>query len=309
MEIKVGLVSFLAIVIFIVGITLGKSCSVSVSTTKVLMRFPSSGGLQPSSPVLVNGVKRGSVLSVINNEGSVLVTTELDDINDIKKDAVARIAILEITGGKKIEIYPGISSEKFNRTNVMHGETSADLSDLVSMLGDVSIDAKHLIKKLDTIANETSRLLGDKVVMDRLINTLKTTDEIATSINNLVNANKNDLQQTLLNLKTITSDLKIAIKKNEPRIDELMSKIDSTINITKGAIGNANSTITDASALIKDLRDISSEIKSAQGVAGKLLYDKELGIRLDSTLTNLGSFLKTISMYGINVNTRLGTRP
>jgi phospholipid/cholesterol/gamma-HCH transport system substrate-binding protein len=309
MEIKVGLVSFLAIVIFIVGITLGKSCSVSISTTKVLMRFPSSGGLQPSSPVLVNGVKRGSVLSVINNEGSVLVTTELDDINDIKKDAVARIAILEITGGKKIEIYPGISSEKFNRTNVMHGETSADLSDLVSMLGDVSIDAKHLIKKLDTIANETSRLLGDKVVMDRLINTLKTTDEIATSINNLVNANKNDLQQTLLNLKTITSDLKIAIKKNEPRIDELMSKIDSTINITKGAIGNANSTITDASALIKDLRDISSEIKSAQGVAGKLLYDKELGIRLDSTLTNLGSFLKTISMYGINVNTRLGTRP
>ena len=309
-EVKVGFVSFLAIVLFVVGMTLGRGCNVTVTTTKIMMRFPSSGGIQPTAPILINGVKRGTVLNIVNNNGSVLISAEIDEMADIRKDATARISMMEITGGKKIDIAPGISPDKFNpSTGVITGTTSADLSDLVTMMGDISNEARFLLKKLDSIAGETLTILGDKEFIDRFKNTLKTTDEIATSINQLVNANKNDIQVTLNNIKTITGDLKLAIKKNEPRLDTILYKLDYTIGQSQGVLSNANTAITDADGLIKDLKAISAEIRTGQGIAGKIIFDKELGNKLDSTLTVLQKYLSIIAEHGINVNTRLGSRP
>ena len=112
-EIKVGLVSILAVILFIIGITLGRGLYVSVNPVTVKIRFPNSGNIQISAPVFVNGVKRGAVASVRNDNGSVLVTADLDNVREFRRDVSARISILEITGGKKIEIFPGKSPEKY----------------------------------------------------------------------------------------------------------------------------------------------------------------------------------------------------
>jgi hypothetical protein len=40
-----------------------------------------------------------------------------------------------------------------------------------------------------------------------------------------------------------------------------------------------------------------------------MLYDKQLGARLDSAINDLYDFLLVIKQNGVNVNLRLGTRP
>ena len=45
-EIKVGLVSILAVILFIIGITLGRGLYVSVNPVTVKIRFPNSGNIQ-----------------------------------------------------------------------------------------------------------------------------------------------------------------------------------------------------------------------------------------------------------------------
>ena len=107
LELKVGLLSIAAIILLVVGITLVKGISVSISQNVIRLRFEQSAGIQESAPVTINGVKRGSVTKVENDNGSVLISANLSDISDIKEDAFAKITMLEITGGKKIEIFPG----------------------------------------------------------------------------------------------------------------------------------------------------------------------------------------------------------
>ncbi|MFW5701927.1 MAG: MlaD family protein, partial [Bacteroidota bacterium] len=105
-EIKVGIVSILSLALLILGITLGKDFSVGVSQITITMEFPRSGGIAPSAPVVVNGVKRGAVSQVRNHNGNVRITAEIDDISDFRTDAAAMITTMEITGGKKIDISP-----------------------------------------------------------------------------------------------------------------------------------------------------------------------------------------------------------
>ena len=308
-EIKVGIVSLLAIILFIVGISLGKGCNVSVNTSVIKFRFPTSGGILPTAPVLVNGVKRGTVLTVQNNNGTVFITASVDDITDFKKDVSAKIMILEITGGKKIEISPGISKFNFDINSEIPGTTAADLADIVALVGEMGNDGKILIKKLDTVATSASNLLSDKVFINNIYNTVNNASEITGSMNSLLKNNLNGIQTTLSNLKILTTDLKNAVQKNSPKIDTLITNIDQTLGDTRSLLKNTNSTITSTDALIKDLKQIAEEIKNGKGFAHTVISDENFNKKMDSTLTTLYELIKQLKEYGINTNIRLGTRP
>ena len=93
---------------------LGKGISFSPTQKSVAIRLATSGGIDAGSPVVVNGVRRGTVTQVSNDNGGVLVTATLDDVSDLKSDAQALVSILEITGGKKIELTPGSAATALN---------------------------------------------------------------------------------------------------------------------------------------------------------------------------------------------------
>ena len=185
-EIKVGLVTLGAIVLFVVGITLGRGYSVSVTKQNITMRFPTSGGIQYSSPVMVNGVKRGEVTSVKNDNGGVIVTADIDNTNDLNSDCSARILIQEITGGKKIEIHPGISSEKFDRKSTISGSTPPDMGEIFALLGTAGSDAVSLVKKLDSISTSINALLADGKLTEKINSTAGNAQEIISNLNTLL---------------------------------------------------------------------------------------------------------------------------
>ena len=160
-ELIVGLVALAGLIMLIIGVMLGKSFSLSGEQTSLRFMFPSSGGIKPSSPVVVNGVERGTVSSIENQSDSVLITVSIDGISDINTDATARISILEITGGKKLEIFPGSSGTKISKETIIRGKTAADLGDLVAEVGEVSGDLKRIVKGLDTLI-----MFGKKVPLN-----------------------------------------------------------------------------------------------------------------------------------------------
>ncbi len=304
-EIKVGLVTIVAILLFIIAITIGNDFSLSPNVTKIKMRFPNSSGIEQTSPIFVNGVKRGKVLNIAPDNGSVSITAEIDDISDFREDVSARLGILEITGGKKIDIMPGISSNKFNSGNEIPGKTNPDIGDMIALVGEMSNDAKMLMKRLDTIASAASILITDK----RIENTLANTNEMVATLNNFVNKNIGNLEIAISNLKFVSSDIKSAINKYEPKADNMINKLDITIDETQKLIKNADDAISNANNLITELHDYSKDLKNSNGVIGKLVYDKQFAERMDSTFTTLYEFLLIVKEHGININARLGTRP
>jgi len=308
-EIKVGIVTVLGLLIFFVGMTLVRGCNVSLKQETLKIRFPNSGGIQLSNPVVVNGVKRGKVTTIKNDKGSVLVEVLIDDINDIYSDATAKITILEITGGKKIEINPGTSGKIFNPENEMPGETSADIASLFILVGDVSNQLIHIVNRLDTLTEKFTLMADDKDFTDNLTNIVSNTDEMIANANSLLKQNLSNINIIIGDIRSILAKMNNGYDKYEPRLDTLVNNLNLAINKANSMMISIDTTITRANGMLSDAGAITSEIRNGSGTISKLIYDKNLALQMDSTIINLNALMELIRKYGVNVNVRLGTRP
>ena len=308
-ELKVGIVSVVGTILLVLGLILGRGYKVSVSTQTIKFRFPNSGGLQVSSPVVVNGVKRGTVTSVVNDNGSVLVTATIDNIDDLRKDVKARITILEITGGKKIEIFPGTSPEKFNPETEIQGETAADFADLVTQLGLILEQAKHTISQLDTTLTSTNKVLGNKNFATNLQLAVDNATQTLTITREILEQNQTNINQIVKNLKEILSELRNDYSIYEPKINRIVTRLDTISFQTTNLLENGSATVEKINRSLNQLNDILLEIREGDNFANKIIYNKEFAQRLDSTLRQVSELITFIQKNGVNVNLRLGTRP
>lgn len=307
-EFKVGLVSIVAILILIAGIVLVKGVAVS-NSTEIKIRMPHSGGIKPSSPVVVNGVKRGAVSQIIPDNNSVLIIANIDNIDDLTSDVTAKITILEITGGKKLELINGISNEKFIATNEIRGVASKDIGDLVALVGDASNDLINIIRKIDTISTSINNILQDTTMIGNIKNTFENTKDLTQNLNSFINENKSELNQTIDNLNILTKDLKVALQKNEPKIGKLLDSIDVTINKANKLITNFDNVSVDADKLIKDVNSVVNDIKTNESILNRIAYDKNFAMKVDTAVMSISKLVDFINQNGVNVNVRLGTRP
>ena len=107
-ELKVGIVVVVAIILFIWILTWAKNFSLSVTEKSILVSFKNVSGLEVGDEVTINGVKKGFVDNFKIEDDNIIVKLALENDTPIKEDAVFRIAMLDLMGGKKVEIYPGI---------------------------------------------------------------------------------------------------------------------------------------------------------------------------------------------------------
>lgn len=308
LEIKVGIVAFIGIALFVIGLSIGKGVNVNTGKPEITMHFPSSGGIVPAAPVVVNGVERGKVLKVKNENDKVTITAVLDYVDDFYADASAKITILEITGGKKIQINPGTSG-KFNTSLPILGETPPDIADLVMILGNVSGDAVNLVKRLDTALIAVNVLLTDEKFINDIKVSMNNVNEITTNLDSFIDNNYSELELTIANLQELSNDLKNTVNNNEPKISKIIDDLDATLASADKLIYNANSAINDFDVVAKDLQDISKAIINNDGILNKLIYDQNFSAQLDSTMIKLSELLNIIHEHGVNVNLRIGTRP
>lgn len=308
-ELKVGIVSVAGAILLILGLIFGRGYKVSVSTQTIKFRFPNSGGLQIASPVVVNGVKRGSVSSVVNDNGSVLVTATIDNVDDLRRDVKARITILEITGGKKIEIFPGSSPEKFDPTTEIKGETAADFADLVTQLGVILERAKHTINQLDTTLSSTNKILGNKNFASNLQLAVDNASQSLTITREILEQNQTNINQIVKNLREILIELRNDYSTFEPKINKIITRLDTISIQTVNLMEKGYSTFEKIDHSLNRLNDILLEIREGDNLANKIIYDKKFAERLDSTLRQVSELITFIQKYGVNVNLRLGTRP
>lgn len=308
-EIIVGLVALAGVVMLVIGVMLGESFSLSGQQKTIQFMFPSSGGIKPSSPVVVNGVERGTVTKIENKNDSVLVTAFIDGIGDIYTDATARISILEITGGKKLEIFPGVSSQSISENHIIRGKTAADLGDLIADVGEVSVDLKRIVRGLDTLIVNANGVLGDTVLMNDLRVTITNASEAMVRINDMVARNEGAINSSIANLSELSRELNSAVKEQKPNIERIIADMKLVSEKAVTLIDKVDNSWEDVSKIASDVRKIIEDIQSNESLLNKLLYDKKLAQRLDSVMYNLGTFVEKIDQHGINVNVRLGTRP
>ncbi|MFM8569442.1 MAG: MlaD family protein [Candidatus Kapaibacterium sp.] len=307
-EIRVGAVVLVGIILLILGVTFGRGVSVSPNVTTLHIRFPGASGIESSAPVFVHGVKRGSVSEVAAEAGGVMIDVNMDAVTDLRSDVAARITILELTGGKKIEILPGISAQAWNGS-IIQGTVAPDFGDLMTFVGDVSGTARTLLQRLDTMSSSLNHLVGDSSFVNNVKQTADNANEAVAALKSVLVTNKENLQVSLQNLRAISQDLQRMVKENDTTVTALLRKVNAAASSTQRILVSADSTLVRVDRLMTDINDVVVEIRKGDGTIGRLIYDKNMGARLDSALTTLGSFVDAVSKHGVNVNVRLGTRP
>lgn len=287
---------------------LGKGVSFSVTKQILKIRMTNSGGVESGSPVVIDGVKRGSVLDVHTDNGSVLVEAQLDEVGDLHPDASALVTMLEITGGKKVEISSGKQPGQFDMTKEMPGTAAADIPQLVTMLGEVSGPAKNLIMRLDSITASINALLADGTVMQDIRTMTGEGAVLIGDMRAIVHNNRGDIEAAIRNTRTLIDDIRAAVAKNEPKLSSLLDSLARTVSNVDGTLAKANGAITKADTLVGRLNSVMAEIQNGKGTIHGLIYDERFYNKLDSTMIALEAFIRTIHTKGVNVNVGIGWR-
>lgn len=308
-EFKVGLLITISIILLIIGIIAGQSYRVESGKKDVNFIFPNSGGIKISEPVVINGVAHGNVKSIQNYKDSVWIIASIDKDIDIRSNASARITILELTGGKKIELYPGTSDEKYNPENFISGSTPPDLQELIATLGTASGNLTQILGNLDNTLASVNRLLSNDTLISNFQNIIENTDATISRLNLLISNNYSSLDETIEDLHSISNNLDNLIKNNQSQVNSISRNLDTMLSDAKPVIEKVNQLFDSLNIVITNLQAISNELKSGDGLASRLIYDKNLSTKLDSTLIQLDTLLNQIIRYGINTNIRIGTRP
>jgi len=309
LEIKVGIVSVVAIVLLILGISIGSDLNIKPDAKTLKIKFPNSSGIKTSSAVSINGVENGIIKSIESTEGGVIIETLIDPGFDLREDASAIILLKEITGGKKIEINPGNSPNKYNYNNVLIGQSSADIGDLVAVLGSVSGDIVNLLRRLDTMSIAINELIQDKEFISSVKNSVTNLDSLVVSAREIIDRNKGKINSTMDDIADIADNTNDLIGNNKEKINKLINDLDAISTDLNQLLKNADITVKDFTNILRDVQKITDDINSKESTIGKLIRDEDFANRLDSAFSNLKNLLNQFEKHGVNVNVRLGTRP
>lgn len=308
-EIRVGLVSIVSIALLIGGIMLGKGLSLGPNNRVIMVRLATSGGIEAGSPVVVNGVKRGTVSEVSSDNGAVLVRANMNDASDLMSDASATVTILEITGGKKIEITPGTSKQPFDVNTEMPGMVAADLGGLVTSLGEVSGSAIDLVRRLDTISSGLTELMRDGSFVQNVKTISSDGAVFVTDIRTWFQQNRDPLTTSVRDLREITSQLKGSVDRNEPKVSSIIDRADKVLLSLEATLAKADGAIVGADSLIARINGVVHDIRTNKSLLHAIMYDDQMADKLDTTLLNLRTLLRDLGKKGVNVNVELGHVP
>lgn len=291
-DIRVGLTVIVSLLLLIWILGWAKNFSLNSNRTKVMVNFKNVAGLEVGDNVTVNGVRKGFVEDILMKNDFVLVKVSLDPDVDLKSDAIFSVMMLDLMGGKKVEILPGNAPDKLNLKQVQSGSFSADVPSVMVMIGKLENELPMMFKQVNQSLTSLNEYLADKNLQSDVKTAASNLVEISNQLKDVIAENRNQIKLLTSNSVQLTTEAKDFFAKNKESL---------------------HTTIVDVSALVKKtdsfitkLDQIVVETKEQKNAAGKLLYDDKLVTDLKETLLNVKELIKILTEQlkneGVNVN-------
>lgn len=294
-EIKVGLTVLAAIIIFLWIFGWAKNISIRSTENIIKVSFRNVAGLEIGDPVTVNGFRKGYVndMKVLTNE--VIVEIALDNDVILKEDATFSVSMLDLMGGKKIEIYPGESSVALNLKEIHHGVFLSDIPAVMSLLGSVQDDLVTVLKDVKITLSSVNQYLTDEKLSNDLKQSLKNFNSLTAEINDLLKQNKENIKLLTNNVISLTENTNRLIETNEQNVSDLLKHM--------------NEVVEKSNKLLTNVNQLSDETLQKQNNLGKILYDEELIKNIKTSLKQINELtsilIEQLKGKGINVDANI----
>ena len=294
-EIKVGVTALAALLLLIWIFGWAKNYRFDADFKTVKIQFASANGLEKGDIVTVNGVRKGTVKDISISGNSAIVSAELEPDVKLKQDATFGVSMLDLMGGKKVEIKPGISDKELNYNALQHGEFYADVPAVMAMLGSVQDDLVRIIKEVQVTLTSINGVLTDKDFNTQMKASLANLASVSNKLNLMIDENRSSIKQLSSNGAELTKETTTFIKDNK-------DKIGSSLNEMQSVMKNTNELLT-------KLNKLTDETTSKNNNVGKLLYDENLLQDVKASMQQVNELTKTLIKQlndkGLNVDAHI----
>lgn len=261
-EIKVGITVLAAILIFIFIYGWAKNFDLTSNDRNINIKFETVAGLEIGDLVSVNGVRKGLVNLISSKENYALVEVKFDEDVNLKQDATFSVMMLDLMGGKKIEINPGNSEIPIKYEETQNGKFAGDISTAMATLSSVETDLIEVITELKTSLHNANKIFGNKELTNNISSSMAQIKLLSTNLNELVIQNKTIFNETITSIGKLTENTNNFLTENGEKVSSILTKFDSTL--------------AESNQLLTKLNDFSNEISNSQNNIGKVLYNEDL---------------------------------
>ena len=294
-EIRVGITVIVGLLIFIWILGWAKNFSLSSNQKIVMVKFNSVSGLEIGDNVSVNGVRKGYVEDFKLKGDQVIVKLSLDNDVKLKKDASFSISMLDLMGGKKVNINPGVSAQPLDYNEVQTGIFYADIPEVMSMLGTVESDVPAIVKDIKITLSSLNNYLNDNDLNMNIKSSISNLSKASQKLNILLDENREGIKQLTQNTVKLTENVNNFLDENKSSL--------------KSSIRELHTVLTKTDSLLTSVNKFSGEIENKKNNIGKILYDDKIYDNLSQSLTQLNELTKILIEQlkgkGVNVDANI----
>lgn len=289
-EAKIGLFAVLMIGAAWAGIRFLKGFDVFGRNAEYYAVYDQVGGVQTASPILVKGVKIGTVSAIALDPArsdQVVLRLTVKREYRIPTDSEAKIVSSSLMGSKAIEIVFGTAPTCFEQGDTIRSGRDRDLMDMAgSELDFVKQKISQVTADLSRTLNNVSDLLEANEA--NITGTLGNLNALSGNMNDLLAAEKRNLESAVENLAGFSEML----GANAGRVDSIvgsLNRVAATLDEERFA-QKLTGTVSTLDALM-------TKIDEGDGTLGMLLNDKALYDSLTVASGNLSALLADLKAY------------
>lgn len=285
-ETKTGIFVVLTLSAIIIVINFLRGNDLFKSSNDFISTYDNVEGLNPSSPVFIQGFKSGSVVSIKYNKknSNYAVKINMKGEFDIPIDSKTEIYSSDILGGKSIRILMGTSGTYAKNGDTLIGSVQPDM--LQEVLGGI-IPLKDRIEEL--VINLNAAVTSVNEILD---------ESAKSHIKDILEG----INSSVANLEYITSGIKVSTPELQDAItnlNELTIQLKSSSTKIDGTLENVEAITGDLreariKETIENLKSVIEKMQDPQGSLGKLMTTDSLHNSVNNLVNDLDSLIKKI---------------
>ena len=276
-EAKVGLMIFIAGVLFIYGVISFKGYQITKKTYPLHIQLDNASGLGKGDPVTMAGLKVGKVTHFTLRGGHVIVAVQIDARARFPVDSEAYVKGMGLMGEKEISISPGKSNRLVMVGDTIAGSYEPNLMELSSAVEPMLYDISDILGRLKS-------LFDDKTEQE-FRGSLSEVHRLTHALNRLVSNDLNDLDDLMKNMKAITANLSDLSGAQKKQIGNLIDNLEKSSAALQESSG-------DFRRISRALGNILESVEKGEGTLGRLMTDEDLYNRLKALIEDTDTLVR-----------------
>ncbi len=294
-EHKIGIVSIIALLLFIWGFTYLKGRDLFLKEKYYFAVYSQVSGLVEGSSVQISGLKVGRIEEIFfhpDDALKVVVKFSIRKSVPVPKNTIARIFSSDLLGTRAIELKLGDSEVLAEKGDTLISEIQVSISEEVSIqmlpfkkkAEDLMLSIDSVMAVIQYIFNENTRE-NIKNSFESIRQTISNLEQTSYSLDTLVAEEKMRISNIFANIESISLNL----RKNNQQINNVIENLSSiTDSLAKADIINV---INNTNKAMTDVAEIVDKVNRGEGSLGLLINNDSLYKNLEKSSLDLDKLL------------------